>query len=100
MDGWFEHERPLYTLRQRPHVFCRCAAADFFVGIEEDDRFQWQGQVQRLDRPEGKDDLGQAAFHVKDSGAANDIAVHSERAIRNRTQRPDRIEVTQQQLGG
>ena len=66
--------------------------------VDEDHRFQRQLESQFAYRAKRKNDLGQTAFHVEHARTTNDIAVDRERSLCRRTDRPNRIVMTHQEL--
>ncbi len=94
----FEYEGARGISRQQPDVARRRMAADFLVRIDENNRHDRRLEAEVPDGLQCHDQLCQAAFHVERPGPVNHVAVDAKRPLFDGTDRPDRVEVANNEL--
>ena len=94
----FHDQGTIGMLRQPPYVARRRAAADLFIGVNEDNRHNRRLEFQIANSTQCQDDLCKSALHIEGTRPVYRIAIDRKRTIVQRTHRPYRVEMAKQQL--
>ena len=93
-----EHERPGGASREPYQRVAGVETANLFVRVDEDDRCHSGDEAVRDECPESEDDLDQTPLHVEDARPEDLPVLAAEGHRVGRAQRPDGVEMSDEQL--